>query len=194
MIKRVLRGLLGDVAVWRIFRWDADRVTGGTRHTGVTCRAIDTDEVMALPDPLLADQAWYGGAGSYGFAGLMDNGAVAGLCFYWHSTRYSLSRFWPLRDGEAMLMQIVTTPAARGRGVARSLIQHSAQLMAAKGLRTLWARVWITNAPSSAAFAAAGWREVAWVLEINPLRRPEPWRIALRRPGAVAKSGLSSSP
>ncbi|MBL8325985.1 MAG: GNAT family N-acetyltransferase [Rubrivivax sp.] len=187
MVLRALRRLLGDAAVWRVYRWDAANAvsaptTAASRR--VACRSIDAAEVASLPDALLAEQAWYTGQGAHAFAGCLDDGRVVGLCFHWHGERYNLGRFWPLGVGAAMLMQIVTTPAARGRGVARALIMHSAQALADAGMRTLWARVWLTNAASSAAFIGAGWREVAWVIEINPMRRPEPWRLRLRRPFA----------
>ena len=182
MIKRILRRCLGDVAVWRIFRWDADGVATAMPHTSITHRAVGNEEVATLPDSVLAEQAWYGGEGAYSFAGALEGDSIVGLCFYWHGARYTLSDFWPVSDGQAMLMQIVTTPPARGRGVARSLIQYSARALAEKGLRTLWARVWITNAPSRAAFAAAGWREVAWVVEISPRGRVAPVRLKVCRP------------
>lgn len=177
MIKRLLRWLLGDVGLWRVYRWDATDAKVDIAASAVVCHHVDALAVSSLPDSLLAEQAWYCGDGASGFAAANDDDAIVGLCFHWYGRRYSLQRFWPLQDGEAMIVQIVTTPAARGRGVARALIQHSAHAMAARGMRTLWARVWVTNTPSSAAFLAAGWRQVAWVLEFNPLRRGEPWRI-----------------
>jgi hypothetical protein len=48
MIKRLLRGLLGEVAVWRIFRCDADGIPSGVSQAGVSCRSIESAEVAAL--------------------------------------------------------------------------------------------------------------------------------------------------
>jgi hypothetical protein len=53
--------------------------------------------------------------------------------------------------------------------------------MTAKGYTTLYARIWHSNGPSQSAFARAVWRRVGWLLQINPLRRPQPWNLKLRR-------------
>lgn len=176
-----LQRLIGPVAVWRIFSLRISEAPAATASLALAVQPITTSEIATLPDPLLAEQAWYGGQHAHGFAARGPEGDVVGLCFYWRSDRYTLHDFWPLRPVDAMLMQIVTTPAARGRGVARALIQQSTHAVANIGLETLWARVWITNSPSTKAFRAAGWQEVAWVVEINPLRRQRPWRISVRR-------------
>jgi hypothetical protein len=68
-----------------------------------------------------------------------------------------------------------------GGGVAAALIGASAQEMTAKGYTTLYARIWHSNGPSQSAFARAVWRRVGWLLQINPLRRPQPWNLKLRR-------------
>jgi RimJ/RimL family protein N-acetyltransferase len=84
-------------------------------------------------------------------------------------------------------VQIVTAPDMRGRGIARALIEHSALAMFQHGFERLYARVWLTNHPSRAAFAAAGWRQIALVMEVNPLRRARPLRINWgQRPKASA--------
>jgi len=69
-----------------------------------------------------------------------------------------------------------------GHGVAAN--GQRAQEITAKGYTTLYARIWHSHGPSQSAFARAGWRrlaQVGWLLQVNPLRRREPWNLKLKR-------------
>lgn len=173
--KHVARLLLGDYSVYRLYRCaDADASHAGSSPD---VREIDAALVSACGDPLLAEQAWYCGADSQAF-GAFDDERLRAVCFYWWGERYRRERaFIALGPGEAKLVQIVTSPSARGRGLARGLIIESTRRMHARGMSTLYARVWHSNHPSRQAFEGAGWQPAGWVVDINPLRRAQPWRI-----------------
>ena len=126
---------------------------------------------------------WYAGDGAEAFACLVD-GRIVGLCFFWFGERYRSRNYWPLDADEAKLVQIVTLPELRGKGVARGLIEYSTARMIERGRRRLFARVWFTNAPSAQAFRSAGWRQVAFVMRVNPLRRATPMRFVVGRRAA----------
>jgi GNAT superfamily N-acetyltransferase len=195
--KALIRRLLGDFAIWRIYRCvqrDALQHSGAAR-TDSLVEPATPEAIAGCADELLHAQGWYTGPDAHAFAYSID-GEMAALCFYWHGARYTLGDFWPLQADEAMLVQIVTTPARRGHGIATTLIDASGRTMLSSGFKALHARVWITNRASSSAFEAAGWREVAMVIELNPLRRPRSWCIRLPRFGALrmrstGRSGLT---
>lgn len=144
----------------------------------VPYRVAEVDEaaIKLSPDALIREQAGYAGPGSYAY-GCFDGERIVGLCFYWFGERYRKRNFWPLADREAKLVQIVSHPEFRGRGVATMLIMHSSQDLIDKGFRRTYARIWHSNTPSIRAFERAGWNRIALVLEINPLRRRRPIRL-----------------
>ena len=175
--KRIARALCGDYGIYYVYR--TTRAMQSAAPAGIApVPAADTADIVAATDALIAAQAGYAGEGSRAFA-LREQGGLQAVCFYWFGERYRPRGFWPLQAGEAKLVQIVTAPAARGRGLATALIAGSAAAMHAEGWSALYARVWHSNEPSRRAFERAGWQRVALVVEINPLRRARPWRIRL---------------
>ncbi len=184
LLRDLLRGLaqalLGPYGLYWVYRCDA--ALAGIGDAGLELREVDEALLRDDPDPELREQAWYAGSGSTAF-GLHQGGRLRALCFYWQGQRYASRGFWPLADGEAKLVQLFVTPQARGQGLAPVLIAGSAERMLAAGRTALFARVWHSNLPSLRAFERAGWQRVAFVVEINPLRRARPWRLRLpRRP------------
>ena len=175
LVKTAARLALGEYSLYRIYQ--AGPPTTTAEHPVV--RRLTEAEIAISMDPLIAQQAWYGGEGSECFA-LLDDDAIAVVCFYWFGDRYKSRGFWPLAPSEAKLVQIVTAPAFRGRGLATTLIRTSACLMSNLGYRNLFARVWHSNDPSWKAFERAGWRRIASVAELNPLRLAQPWRLRWR--------------
>jgi RimJ/RimL family protein N-acetyltransferase len=96
------------------------------------------------------------------------------VCWYWYGERYRQSRnFWPLQSGEAKLIELGTRENARGAGYASMLIAESSRRMFEGGFTRLFARIWHSNEPSLRAFEKAGWRNVAFIveLEIRGIRR-----------------------
>lgn len=172
--KRLARALLGDYGIYYVYcAGNAPSIVART-----TVRAIGAAEVAAARDQLIAAQAGYAGEGARAFA-VCEHGTPLAVCIYWFGERYRSRGFWPLADDEAKLVQIVTAPGARGRGLASTLIAASAAAMRDQGWSQLYARVWHSNSPSCRAFEKAGWRRVALVVEVNPLRLARPWRMRL---------------
>jgi RimJ/RimL family protein N-acetyltransferase len=139
---------------------------------------VEASAITGSPDPVIREQAGYSGPGSYAFACFAEN-RIVGICFYWFGDRYRTRNFWPLVEGEAKLVQIVSIPEARGQGIATHLIALSSQDMMRKGFGRAYARIWHSNIPSLRAFERAGWMRLALVIEANPLRRRRPIRICL---------------
>ena len=178
VFKRLARLLCGDYAAYYIYRQQASAAVAASQPLDPAVVEITQAAIAGLTDSGLAGESGYAGAGCHAYC-LMLDGLPAGLCFYWHGERYASRGFWPLASGQAKLVQIVTAPQARGRGVATRLIAESARRMAAMGWQVLYARVWHSHSTSWRAFERAGWQRVALVLELNPLRRQTPLRLRL---------------
>lgn len=177
VLKGLARALCGDYSVYRIYRL---ALQPSAANADLFVQEIGADALAALANRELAALASYAGQDCTAFCLRLD-GAPAAVCFYWSGDRYrDRSRgFWPLAPGQAKLVQIVTAPSARGRGVATRLIAESARRMSAAGWQVLYARVWHSHSASWRAFERAGWQRVALVLEVNPLRLARPWRLRL---------------
>lgn len=178
--KMLARMLLGEYAIYHVY----SKATGqeacsqSNVPAGFRCAGIDQQSIAASDDPLIREQAGYAGPGACAYA-CFDGERIVGICFYWFAQRYLQRNFWPLQDGEAKLVQIITLPEMHGRGIARNLIACSSESMQEKNFRRLYARIWHSNTPSLLAFERAGWRRVATVIEINPFRRSRSIRIRL---------------
>jgi len=184
-LKSIARCILGEYDLYRIFATERSAATHAPQPLPMQFASVEAGTIELCEDELIRSQAWYAGAGSHAFACLVD-GRIVGLCFFWHGARYRARNYWPLGADEAKLVQIVTAHDQRGKGVARSLIEYSTTHMIDRGYTRLFARVWYTNAPSTRAFRSAGWRQVACVMRVNPLRRAQPMRIIVgQRPTAA---------
>lgn len=181
LAKRFAHVLLGDYSPYFIYCGpEPDNGTPQTdEHPDFSVQKIDDSDLAASDSFLLREQHPYLGEGTVGYGCFID-GQLAGACFYWHGKRYLQRNFWPLSKGEAKLVQIVTIPEMRGRGVARQLIAGSYQQMRKAGFTRVYARIWHSNTPSIRAFQRAGWQRIALVVEINPLRRERPLRLRFR--------------
>ena len=179
-IKRLSQLLFGDYSIYRIY----SRETGGgtvdvpTGH-GLHFARVEQAPVEASADTLIREQAWYFGTDSQVFA-YLEGSRIISLCVFWYADRYRTRNFWPLAEREAKLVQIVTLPEKRGSGIATGLIANASAAMFTNGFVRLYARIWHSNAPSLRAFQRAGWKRVATVIKIYPLRRKRPLRLTLR--------------
>lgn len=176
--KKLAHLILGEYSAYYVYSRSNE---GGSPPQPVAAlpfrvEGVDESAIKRSPDALLREQAGYAGPGSHAYA-CFDGDHIVGLCFYWFGERYLKRNFWPLAEGEAKLVQIVSQPEIRGRGVATMLIKFSFQDMMEKGFSRSYARIWHSNTPSIRAFERAGWMRVALVLEINPLRRSQPIRM-----------------
>ncbi len=181
--------MLGDYSIFRIYR--VSTAAGRVALNAPTFAFGDADPLVLAQseDAWIRAQRVYLGQGSHAFA-CTSGDAIVGLCFFWLADRYNRDRnFWTLCGGEAKLVQVVTRADMRGRGVATGLIAHATAQMLSVGFDRIYARIWHSNTPSLRAFQRAGWRQIATVIEINPLRRRRPWRLTLdtrERPPRVA--------
>lgn len=166
LVKRFVRYTLGEYSPYVVYRSGAGASPG---YAELAVRELDSSELEAIPEEWLRAQLWYAGFQSTCF-GCFASGGLAGVCFYWYGERYASRGFWPLRDHEAKLVQILVAPEMRGRGIARTLIARSTEEMRQRGFRRMFARIWHSNDPSKHAFEAAGWERVAFVLEVQPPR------------------------
>jgi len=188
LLKKAALTLLGDYAIWFVYRLEKGTAPtrASARESAFAFERLDEATARASVDPLVQSQLEYLGAGASAFA-CMDGPRVVGLCFYWAGDRYRRRNFWPLAADEAKLVQVVTLPEMRGRGIAGDLIAWSSQAMFDHGFRQLFARIWHSNKPSWRAFERAHWRRAALVVDIHPLKRAKPLRIRIgRRPTGAA--------
>lgn len=184
LLKTAARALLGDYAIYFVYGLDKDAAPPAAPRApaAFSFEFVDEARARASVDPLIQSQIDYVGTGAWAFA-CRDGARVVGLCFYWAGDLYRRRNFWPLAADEAKLVQIVTLPEMRGRGIAGDLIAWSSRAMFDRGFRQLFARIWHSNKPSWRAFERAHWKRAALVVEISPLKRAKPLRIRIgRRP------------
>ena len=186
--KRLAEWIAGPYGIYVVLRSpEAGAASGVPASEAARVGPVDADELRAASAELMRSQAWYGGPGAMAFA-YRDGTEILGVCVFWFGERYATRNFWPLREGEAKLVQIVVVPEARGRGIAGTLIAVALPAMFRAGFGTCYARVWHSNAPSMKAFLKAGWTRIAWVAEVFPFRTKRRWRFSRRyrnaRPGA----------
>lgn len=182
LAKKLARLFLGEYSLYRIYSSPSnERGEEPSEAANKSFRVEPVDErtLDASEDALIRDQAGYCGPGARAYA-CFDGDRIVGVCFYWFGDRYLKRNFWPLESSEAKLVQIISLPEMRGRGVATTLIKGSCQAMISNGFRRAYARIWHSNQPSLMAFERARWERVASVLEINPLRLNRPIRIRWR--------------
>lgn len=178
LAKSLLRALLGEYSAYYIFSRSKANIhlSASQQSLPYVVKEVDLETIAAAGDSLIREQAGYAGEGALSYACFMQ-GKIVGVCFYWHGARYLKRNFWPLKDDEAKLVQIITLPGMRGKKVAATLIQASCKDVLDKGFRQTYARVWHSNGPSLKAFANAEWIRCALVIEINPFRRKSAHRI-----------------
>ena len=173
--------LAGDYSIYFVCHFSCDRLhTQKNVSEAYAVREIDDYSIKSSSMALLREQIHYLGEDSLSFGCFLGEQLV-GVCFYWYGNRYRQRNFWPLGDNEGKLVQVVVVPEMRGQGVATSLLRSSAEEMISRGFRNRYARVWHSTRPSLYAFAMAGWRRIALVIEINPLRAKRPLRLKLER-------------
>jgi RimJ/RimL family protein N-acetyltransferase len=178
--KKLAHAVFGEYAAYYIYATEDSSCQLPAGLTDFRVESVCRLKLESSDNPLIREQAWYAGDGSYAYAGFCE-GRVAAVCFYWFGERYRERNFWPLQDNEAKLVQVFSLPEVRGRGIATALIASSCKDIFGHGFRTAYARIWHSNTPSRRAFARAGWRPLAVVIEVDPLRRKRPLRIVVRR-------------
>lgn len=186
MIRSLIQRLLGDYALYRIYRGDGPAGVAATK--ALRFEAIDSLDVFGrTADPRLASLRSYSGSGAHGFAAWAGDD-LAAACWYWESRSDRQGDTWPIHPAEAKLAQIVTGESHQGRGIATQLIAFSSEAMRARGFSPLYARIWHSNVASNRAFERAGWRYIAFVVQFAPLGIGPLRRIVLPPLGAGRQS------
>ncbi|MDC8760585.1 GNAT family N-acetyltransferase [Janthinobacterium fluminis] len=177
-LKIIARAMLGEYSAYYVLSRGQDDGAAArppqAQHYRVAL--VDQAAIRRCPDALMREQAAYAGDGALAYACLCGE-RIVGLCFYWHGARYATRNFWPLKNAEAKLVQIICSPDMRGKKVAATLIAASCADVMRRGFQRAYARVWHSNAPSLRAFAGAGWTRRALLIEVHPFGRKRPLRF-----------------
>ncbi|MFV0477115.1 MAG: GNAT family N-acetyltransferase [Parahaliea sp.] len=185
IFKKTLRFLLGEYSVYFIYASPDGKKNDAlvAENPAVIVKMVNPSELLQCESLQLQNQSGYMGDESIAYGCWLNNDLVA-VCFYWFGRRYATRNFWPLKQQEAKLVQIICSEKSRGQGAATALITASTRELTSVsgngGFARLYARIWHSNTPSVRAFEKSGWRRIATILEINPLRRKRPLRIKFK--------------
>jgi len=170
--------LLGPYRFNRIYRLTSTSVKPAM-PPGVSCRSLDGAAPIANVDPKLRERFWYGGDDAYGY-GLFLEDNLGAVCWFWGPRRFNDPLLWTLQEGEAIMVDLMTASSYRGQGLAPLLIRYASAEMRRTGWNRLYTWMWHTHYASYHAFEKAGWRQIAWVLEIRPFGIPRKFRFCWR--------------
>jgi GNAT superfamily N-acetyltransferase len=147
---------------------------------------VGREEMLRADSPELRDQAWYAGEQSIG-GGYRIDGRLVAARWAWYGERYKQQRgFWPLKDGEAKIVQSFVLPEARGLGIATKMGFFGDQVLGAKGFTRMYARVWYNHTASIELTKKCGYRQIGWGVEVNPFRRKKPFKLTFKSAGHVS--------
>ena len=184
MLKRVVRAVLGNYELYRIYRspqLQAPRntTTGSSSfdiveiHLSRDCAESESEDLRAL--------GTFCGAESLELGLRRDLRLVSGAAV-WYGERYRQSRgFWPLQHDEAKLVHIATAAEYRGQGLAPILVEALERRLAERGFGRLYARIWHNNGSSMRALTKIGWVEIAFVIVCHPLGFGRELRVQIPR-------------
>ena len=181
-LKKTIQLILGEYNLYRIYLFEKIGETLGCDGVFVDEEFIKIGEITDATvfseshDSDIANLASYGGEGAYGFGAWNSAGELVAACWFWDEARYRSRNFWPLKKGQAKLVQINTSKGYQGKGIASSLLLFATEKMICNGFKQIYARIWHSNTPSLKAFEKTGWKYVAFVVEIFPLGRKKPFR------------------
>lgn len=169
-MKRALKAVaglaLGEYALYRVGRFEAAPALA--LPTSCTVRAVDAAEIRAADCSDIRDSAWYAGPEAAQYGLVTGNGLEALACFWW-GARYATRGSWRIGPADAKLVHIVTSPAARGRGLAPVLVQYACAALRDQGREQFYARIWHNHDASIRALGRAGWRQVGFLMQFEPL-------------------------
>jgi GNAT superfamily N-acetyltransferase len=138
-VKRVLKTLaarlFGEYQFVRIYRLERVRPDRAL-PAGIVCSPLQTPPVEAV-DSCLLSRFSYAGEDSRGF-GLFVEGKLAALCWFWGPRRFRDPFVLQLSPGEAIMVDLMTAPEFRGRGLATLLIRYAGMQMRCAGTRDLY--------------------------------------------------------
>jgi len=170
--------LLGSYRFNRIFR-----LTVGDSEPeippGMSFARLEDLPSASIGSDELRDRFCYGGDDAYGY-GLFLEDRLAAVCWFWGPRRFQDPLLWRLAEDEAILVDLLTASQHRGQGLAPRLIRYASADMRRAGWNVLYTWMWHTHRASYHAFERAGWRQIAWVLEIHPLGVQRAFRFCWR--------------
>jgi len=176
LFKKMGRSLIGDYRLNRIYKLELESFEPPPLTASFQLRRITGDDIERSPMAALRARSSYDGENAMGF-GVFDDGALVGTCWFWNHRRFKDESLWPLRDREAVLVDLLTCESHRGRGMAPAVTAFAAGALKKAGYETLYASVWHSNRPSIRSFEKAGWSYAAFVVNVEaPItRRPIRW-------------------
>jgi ribosomal protein S18 acetylase RimI-like enzyme len=190
LIKRILRILFKDYQFNRIYFLDLptsdpqilDELVGGGN-----IKTIESQEEFACsPDQQIRNHAWYLDQNAHVYGVYILDKLVC-VCSYWTAAHPNIpTRFSKLKENEAIMVDLLTAAACRGKGYALAITRFSQNDLAAKGYKRLWTWVWHSNTPSIRVFEKAGWKYTYLLLEFQLSGMSDYRRIKLLRCGGEA--------
>ncbi|MBN9125079.1 MAG: hypothetical protein BGO99_06840 [Nitrosospira sp. 56-18] len=178
-VRKLAQLFLRDYSIYHIYGRECVGERGAT-DIGLRFEAVEEKVIMESEDEMIVEQAWYCGNYAKAYACMSDS-RIVGLCFFWYGKRYSTRNFWPLKEDEAKLVQLIVLPSMRGKGIATRLVEFATYDMAQLGFRYVYARIWWSNWPSLQAFERAGWRYITTVIDLFLPYRKKPLRLKLTK-------------
>lgn len=165
LLKSLLHRLLAEYSIYWIYRCQQqDLITESSGLPPVF--ELPEEDSQTLPAGAMRDQAGFLGTEAKAYT-FREGDQVTAICIFWYGQRYATRNFWPLKPGDAKLVQVITDPAARGKGAATALIRQSSEKMLNDGFERLFARIWHSNTPSLKAFERAGWKRIYLAIELK---------------------------
>ena len=171
VLKRILRGVFSDYQLNRVYTLDLSagqcaepQASGEDVRIG---RLESSGPLSASDDQRMRDHAWYldGDAEAYG---VFEGEQLTCVTCFWPAGHDKLpSRFGDLGAGCAVMVDLLTTPQARGKGYAALVTRYAQWDLGQRGYTTLWTWVWHSNAPSIRVFEKAGWRYAYFLAEFK---------------------------
>lgn len=184
LLKSLFGKLLAEYSIYWIYQYPGPNNQASASPAeimGQSIRRLTPEDVTNSASEVIRDQAGFLGeeAIAYGF---IEGEDITAICVFWYAQRYAKRNFWPLKSGEAKLVQIITDPNFRGKGAATRLISAASASLLSGDFTTLYARVWHSNTPSIKAFERADWKRKALALELKPFKNKRgikvfiPWK------------------
>ena len=189
--RRIGRLLFGKYQLYRVYRLDrpTQPASLSADQSVVQLGNDEFAELSAHADHSVRKSVGFDGPGVTAY-GLREQGRLASVAFFINREAYYSDSVWPLKPGEAALIELVTLPEQRGKGLAPLLIGHASADMFDRGSSRLYSWLWWTNQPSERAFQKAGWRYTAFSAQFHPFGRTKPiiWRRIVNSPSSTAVS------
>lgn len=166
LTKTVLSRLTAEYRINWIFASSFGREVPAGNATVLQPSGEWIEALASSPTERMRKSAAYARCGMNGYVMVARDRPVC-VAHFAEPHEYERSATWPLKDGEAAMMDIATEEAERGRGLAVEMIRATSGIYEEKGHKRLLAFIWWSNRPSVRAFSKAGWRRIGLALEMR---------------------------